>query len=793
MSSWLTVVRLLRATIVCVSLLVAGSALAAVPASWKDSGLAIDANGMTLRNVFEEFGRVYGVRLSFGLPQDALVKGRLKANTGVEFLDRLAQPYKFRWFVYNETLYVVPRDDNASVRLQVGEDAVQDAKQALIGIGLFDSRFGWGELPDEGIIVISGPRAYVDLARSILLPDEKKVALQGRQVMLFRLKYASATDRVITSRGRSETVPGVKTILSNLLFGQGTGEKVVNSHSMLDVYSPKRSRKPSVERGGAREVGLFGMTGRQEDEGEESASGQSEKSGYGNDMRPRIEADPTLNAIIIYDNGSKRAMYESLIMQMDIEPQQVEIEALIVDIDRNKLSELGVEWGTRSPGGKVSTFINAGASESKGTELPLPGSTLMISNAALFYARLKAMEGNGEAHVLATPTVLTLDNVAAVLDLSQTRYVPLLAERYADLANVTAGTMLRVIPRIVQDGTSTRVRLEVDIEDGALGATTGAGSETSVTRSTISTQAIVDAQQTLVIGGYHAESLTNDKHKVPVLGDVPLFGGLFRSETQSYSARERLFLITPRLVGSSGTSAANRSRVVAQKASSITRASAALGAVRPADVPNALVVPAANEIEESSLPAPAAPVAPPPADVSRVAPVAAAAPGAGAVSSNTSVTQLPPAAPAPITAAAELQKQEAAPAAAAPLRLSLGLAAAQSQRAPTAMQPAASLSSSQRSDAAADTVPVRTTVSSPGVKPVAPATARQETQSVYGPNDLSMTATSLDGVIERLGRQDATPEPRRQPLSVARPVNDPAQPYAGLLVSRQRDARAVQP
>jgi type III secretion protein C len=738
MSSWIIVVRLLRALVVCVSLLGASSALAAIPASWKDTGFAIDANGMTLRNVFEEFGRVYGVRLSFGLPHDALAKGRLKATDGVEFLDRLAQPYRFRWFIYNETLYVVPRDDNAAVRLQVGQDAVQDAKQALIGIGLFDSRFGWGELPDEGIVIVSGPRAYVDLARSILLPDDRKVALQGRQVMLFRLKYASATDRVITSRGRSETVPGVKTILSNLLFGHGTAEKITDARSSLDVDSFKRSRAAKAERGGAREVGgLFGLSGSRNESSDENVSDWSGKTGHDKDMRPRIEADPTLNAIIIYDNGSKRAMYESLIEQMDVEPQQVEIEALIVDIDRNKLSELGVEWGVRSPGGNVNAIVNAGASESSGTELPLPGSTLMISNVARFYARLKAMEGNGEAHVLATPTVLTLDNVAAVLDLSQTRYVPLLAERYADLANVTAGTMLRVIPRIVQDGGSTRVRLEVDIEDGSLGT----GTDASVTRSTISTQAIVDVQQTLVIGGYHAESLTNDKHKVPVLGDMPLFGGLFRSETQSYGARERLFLITPRLVGSSGTLAAKQSRVEERKASSIARASSALDAVRPVEMRDVQAVPVTDGVKGSKMPEP---VELPRADASDVDPVA---------------TEAPLAAAAPGAAAAEAQKQETGAGAKASLRLSLGLATAQGTGSPATAQPET------------------------------PATPLQETHSANAPNGANMTATSLDGVIERLGRRYAAP----QPVSAARPVNDPDQPYAGLLVGRHRPARAVQP
>jgi type III secretion protein C len=182
---------------------------------------------------------------------------------------------------------------------------------------------------------------------------------------------------------------------------------------------------------------------------------------------------------------------------------------------------------------------------------------LLISNAARFYARLKALEGTGEARVLAKPTVLTLANVAAVLDLSQTSYVPLVGERVANLADITAGTMLRVVPRIVREGDNTRVRLEIDIEDGSLG---DPGLKSSVTRSAISTQAIIDLQQTLMIGGYHAESVSRDRQKVPLLGDVPVIGNLFRNDVESHSSRERLFLITPRLAGTVGTAAPAESK-----------------------------------------------------------------------------------------------------------------------------------------------------------------------------------------------------------------------------------------
>ncbi|MGI4937762.1 MAG: type III secretion system outer membrane ring subunit SctC [Janthinobacterium lividum] len=583
-----------------VAILLWGTTLqAAVPTNWKASGFSIDATNMTLRSVLDEFGRVYGVRVELSANGAQVMRSRLKADNGTDFLDRLGQLGNFRWFVYGETLYIVPAGDNISLRIDVGEDAVQDAKAALVGLGLYDERFGWGELPDTGTIIVSGPRAYVNLARDLLLPnaekEKEKIEQKSKRIMMFRLKYASATDRTINSRGRPETIPGVKTMLTSLLFGptaNSSPEKLADTPSKFDLNSRKPSRSGKVDAGGSRELtksaagssfvplfsppsttsGSLGAIARQKEDSSSTSTGTDDTSTTassgsvrdskekGSDEKPRIEANPSLNAIMIYDSGTKRAMYAALIAELDVQPQQVEIEALIIDIDRSLIAEMGVEWGVTA--GAVNGVINSTAADSLGTALPVSAATLLISNAARFYARLKALESKGDAHILATPTVLTLDNVAAVLDLSQTAYVSLIGERVADLADITAGTMLRVIPRIIHDGGETRVHLEVDIEDGSLSnpSTSSSSSNVNVTRSTISTQAIIDLQQTLMIGGYHAESLNVNRQKVPLLGDIPVVGGLFRSESQTRSTKERLFLITPRISGNNLAKATPTSR-----------------------------------------------------------------------------------------------------------------------------------------------------------------------------------------------------------------------------------------
>lgn len=595
---------------------------AAVPSSWKATGFSINADGMTLNKVLQEFGKAYGVKLDVQVRAGHKVAGRLQADGGAAFLDRLAAGHHFTWFVYNGTLHVVPLDDTRSVRIEVGEDAVQDAKAALQGLGLFDPRFGWGELPDEGVVLVSGPREYVRLAGEILLPGgKKKEQGQERQMMLFRLKYASATDRVVNVRGNRETLPGLKTILSNLL-NPAAGERLAGPAPApgYEAASRKRSRTGPQGPGQTRELGfaagaealraalplpsvagaqgLGAPDGADSDDVDTAATngGRRQPRQAPREERARIEADPALNAILIYDNVAKRESYQRLIDDLDVEPAQVEIEALIVDIDRTRLADLGVEWSLAI--GNTNLTVNGGAGDSAGVALPLPGSTLLIRNAARFYARLKALEGTGEARVLAKPTVLTLENVAAVLDLSQTAYVPLVGERVSDLADITAGTMLRVVPRILREGGRTgkegrdgkegavRVRLDIDIEDGGL---TEVGGKTNANRATITTQAMIELQQTLMIGGYHSEQTKREQNKVPLLGDLAGIGGLFRNQSETRRDRERLFLITPRLA-QGGTAAPRRS-------------AAARSALLMVDTPSLQVEPAAaNQQDEGAAP-----------------------------------------------------------------------------------------------------------------------------------------------------------------------------------------------
>ena len=122
-----------------------------------------------------------------------------------------------------------------------------------------------------------------------------------------------------------------------------------------------------------------------------------------------------------------------------------------------------------------------------------------------------------------------------------------MGERFASVSPVTAGTSLRVTPRLI-DGEQASIQMAIDIEDGQI-QDRQIDTLPTVRRSTVSTQAIVRHSESLLIAGYSTDQTINALQKVPMLGDLPVVGALFSTRSVTSQKRERLFLIRPKLVG----------------------------------------------------------------------------------------------------------------------------------------------------------------------------------------------------------------------------------------------------
>ena len=515
----------------------AGATWADVPQPWKESGYTYNAKGAPLSRVLSDFARTYGVELRVdGLP-DEDVQGVVKTPTASEFLDRLAARFRFQWFLYNRVLYISPSNEAVTERIDVAREALSDAKAALVGVGLFDSRFGWGEMPEQSAVTVSGPREYVRLVRRIVEQHDRS---DDFEAMVFRLKNASVDDRSITIRNQTLVTPGAASLLKSMLGSRSSdsGRAVYGTGSVID---------DSIRNSGTSVANLFngGATATTTNDSsiaqrDNTTRAQAAGRGRGGIA---IEGDMRTNSIVIYDLAKRRRYYQRLIDSIDVPQSLVEIEACVIDVNREHVSELG--FGFEGSRGNAQVRIDP----SGVLAAPLVGgSTLIVSSLDSFFSRLNLMERDGHARIIAKPSVITLENLVAVLDLSQTVFVKATGERVANIESVTAGMLLRVTPRVVKLKKSIEVHLSVDIEDGKVLPAASSADTPEVQRSTISTQAVLMDRQSLIIGGYDTSNTSRSDDRVPGVSRIPLIGALFSGTKKLQQSRQRLFILTPRLV-----------------------------------------------------------------------------------------------------------------------------------------------------------------------------------------------------------------------------------------------------
>ncbi|QHA87871.1 type III secretion system outer membrane ring subunit SctC [Serratia rhizosphaerae] len=511
----------LAALLLCAGL---NAALAATPGEWKNGAYAYSADNTPLSIILEDFADSFGVTLYDSSLPEANITGKLRSGSPEAFLNRLALEYRFQWFVYNDTLYVSAQSAQVSRRLEISPDAAPDIKQALKGVGLLDPRFGWGELPDEGVVLVTGPPEYVAMIADFTKKSEKPKD-DNKEMMSFPLKYASVADRTIKYRDQTLLVPGVATILNELL-GQNSSPSASGMNSTQGGESEMdqmRSQSQSI---------LNQLVGRGTGHGR-----AGDKNPLGS-MAGKVSADVRNNALLVRDKPAYRSAYQSLVSMIDVPQKLIEIDALIVDIDRSEMARLSSSWAGQ--------FGNV----TGGSTLLSGPSTLFVTDFRRFFADIQALEGEGTASIIANPSIMTLENQPAVIDFSDTAFVRAIGERVADIQAVTAGTSLRVTPRAIggKSSASSSVQLIVDVEDGKLNKNDDGDAE-GTRNGAISTQALVQAKRSLVMGGFHTKESGDHERRIPILGSIPLIGKLFTTSQHETSQRERLFIITPHLVG----------------------------------------------------------------------------------------------------------------------------------------------------------------------------------------------------------------------------------------------------
>ncbi len=401
----------------------------------------------------------------------------------------------------------------------------------------------------NSLVIRASPGALDMLAQVIEQLDVDNSARDG--VLLYRVRNGKATDLAISLNGLFQGSQGGVTTSSNQ---RATQNRTINGSSAAPAAGARAAaaNAPAAGAGG----GVAAPAG--------GSSDSLDLSG-----QVRVVADTTSNSVMVLSPERNFARLRKLLEDIDQPTRQVLVRVLVAEVTLSDSLDLGVELdginvSTNAPGGATV----GGAPNPLGTtstrvfsNFNLFDSTLGMNGYLLqsgnFRAAVRALATRTNFDVLARPYILTTDNRQAIVNVSQE--VPVInGSRTDQFGNVTStfdrrdvGIILTVTPQINNEG---RVVLDVDQElsalsDASILVAPGVNAPI-INKRTMTTRIIVDHGQTAVVGGLVEDTLTSSENKVPLLGDIPLLGYLFRSTSKTKAKTELLVFLTPQVVES---------------------------------------------------------------------------------------------------------------------------------------------------------------------------------------------------------------------------------------------------
>lgn len=503
----------------------------------------------------------------------------------------VARAFNLLTYYDGVAVYVYPATTMASRAVTADVADAPKVEAAVRNLGLADTQNQ--VRVSNNMLVATGSKRFLDQVDELAKTNVATAArLSGApplekapppppplQFRVYYLRYAWAEDVTLTFSGRQVTLPGVASILRSLMTGSGGGPALAQRTDSAAPGMLTGLKGQGLNPGAARDPGtlgfnmtvLGGMPAAQNAAAWNAIGGAGAPPSGGGELMGttypggvdavRVVADNRLNAVIIRDTAERLGAYDQLIRALDVEPQLVQIDATVIDIDTDKVRQLGAGFSLSDITGMQQFSLGVGAG---GSFNPTPNASLSngrggVLNAVIsggnlqFRVGIQALVQKGYAKVVSRPQIVTLSDVEAVFDNSRTFYVRVPGYAASDLYNINAGTTLRVTPHVTRDQGETRMRLLVAIQDGNVTGQT-VDRIPIVQNSGINTQALLVEGQSLLLGGLVSQADTRIVDKVPGLGDIPGVGFFFRSTRKQSSHTERLFLITPRLIA---TGAAN--------------------------------------------------------------------------------------------------------------------------------------------------------------------------------------------------------------------------------------------
>ena len=493
---------------------------------------SLSVQNESIEKVLSVFARQMGYVARFDQPITGQLSGSFRKVPGNEFIKTIEQAYGIKYYRQGSNMHFYPVTDYGVQVIRYPFIAKSKMQQLVRSGPLVSPDLPMKYNAQSETLTVSGPTLYRMTVLSYFsnMNDAEKSV---RVMEVFPLKYAWAEDVQVANINNNASIPGIASVLRQM-----TG------------YVPQQVPQAVLPNAGSTMMTPMlpaGVTLPVPAEIPTTAGGLGQEF---NAAAPIIVADPRQNAVIITDYSYKMPIYRSIINKLDVAPELIQIEVSIVDVDVNAQLNFGVDWsfakGANASGG---TSGSVGSSNAPGLTTGLNLTAIYTKGANTFMATAKALETQGNSKILGRPSLLTMNNIQATLESTNTFYVKTVGQDVAQLFDVTYGTVLQVTPSIVNERGRRQIRLQIHVKDGSENSqATGADDIPVVKETSINTQGVVQEGQSLLIGGYYYMENSTAKSGIPILMDIPAVGALFSSNKDTSRTMQRLILITPKIV-----------------------------------------------------------------------------------------------------------------------------------------------------------------------------------------------------------------------------------------------------
>jgi len=430
-------------------------------------------------------------------------------------------------------------------------------------------------------LIITDRAANIDrmarIVRRIDVPDNDEIEV-------VRLEHASASEVVrilatlqqtVAAKGATAAAPGSPRLAADertnsvLVSGDRAGRvrlRGLIAHLDTPLGSGGNTRVIYLRYANAEDL-VAVLKGVQEGQAKQDAKGKAEAA---RDEQIDIQADEHTNSLIVTGPPDALRNLESVIRQLDIRRAQVLVEAIIAEVSQDNSRQLGVSWvidgssddkpvALLNLGGTVNSALGVaeGTGITDGSVFGLGVFSHDSTNPGVNFALLlRALAADANNNILSTPSLVTLDNQEAQIIVGQN--VPFVTGQFTSTGTAEAsvnpfqtierqdvGVTLKVKPQINEGST---IKLDIEQEVSTVSAASLVASDVVTNKRSIQTTVLVDDGQTLVLGGLINDELRDRQEKVPLLGDIPVLGHLFKYRSTEKVKQNLMVFLHPKIL-----------------------------------------------------------------------------------------------------------------------------------------------------------------------------------------------------------------------------------------------------